>query len=139
MIRRLLRLIRRLAIAVAFAPPMRAQATPANALQQTKTYLDEFRRSAGPAWHRAESRHFVVYQEEPVTPTSIAATIDSLETAWLADASLLGQPLAEMPRANVFITASRTRFPKLVPPDGKGLTMPLPSGEYVIVLVQNDS
>jgi len=119
---------------------MYAQTTPARELQPATADLDAFRQTAGPAWHRGESRHFVVYQEEPITAASLTTTIDSLEAAWVAAASLLGQPFAKMPRANVFITASRTRFAaEFVPPNGKGLTMPLPSGEYVIVLVQNDS
>jgi len=138
MMRTLVRQIRRFATVVALASPLRAQATSARALQPATIDLDALRQTTGPSWHRGESRHFIVYHEEPVTVTSVTATIDSLEAAWVAAASLLGQPFAEMPRANVFITASRTRFAGFVSPDAKGLTTRL-GNDDVIVLVQNDS
>jgi hypothetical protein len=119
--------------------PVRAQTTPARTRQPANAELDWFRRTAGPSWRRGESRHFIVYREQPVTAMSLTATIDSLEAAWVAAASLLGQRFAEMPPATVFITASRTRFAPFVHPDWKGLTTRLPSGDDVIVFVQNDS
>ena len=139
MIRALLRQIRRLAIVVALTSPVRAQVTPEHALQPATTDLDTLRQTAGPSWRRGESRHFVVYREQPVTANSLSSTIDSLEAAWAAATSLLGQAPPELPRAHVFITASRTRFAGFVPLEAKGLTTRLRSGEDVIVFVQNDS
>jgi hypothetical protein len=116
-----------------------AQSPGARELQPRTVALDTLRRTAGPKWRRASARHFVVYYEEPIAAGSLKATMDSLERAWDAAATLLGQVVPDAPRASVFVTRSRTRFAGLVSPEAKGLTTRLPSGDDVIILVRNDS
>jgi hypothetical protein len=108
-------------------------------MQPTTTDLEALRHTAGPAWRRAESPHFILYREQPVGGASMSASIDSLETAWTAAVALLGQSPAHAPRAHVFVTASRTRFTGFVAPYAKGVTTQLRTGDDVIVIVQNDS
>jgi len=119
--------------------PSPSVGTNPRVLQPAATDLDLLRQTDGPAWRRAESPHFILFREQPVTGVSVSATIDSLETAWTAAVTLLGQSVAQAPRAHVFITASRTRFAAFVPPWAKGLTTRLRTGEDVILLVHNDS
>jgi len=115
--------------------PLRSPAS----IRPTTADLDTIRLTSGRAWRRTVSPHFVVYREQPVSGTSVTATIDSLEAAWTAAVTLLGRPVAETPRAHVFVTASRTRFAGFVPPEAKGVTTQLRTGDDIILMVQNDS
>lgn len=63
--------------------------------------------------------------------------LDSLEVAWTSAVALLASPVADEPRANVFVTATTTRFQ--VPPATKGATTRSSDGADVIILVRNDS
>jgi hypothetical protein len=129
------------AIAAIAAAAGAAQAQPsvAHVLEPATVNVDTLRQTPGPAWLRGASRHFIVYREQPVSAISLEATIDSLESAWVAATTLLDQRVRETPRAYVFVTSSRTRFAGVVAPQVKGLTMRLRSGDDLIVLVENDS
>ena len=124
-----------------FAPFAVAMAQPSDVriLQPGTVALDTLRQTSGPGWRHGQSRHFVVYLEEPVDATSLKATTDSLESAWVASVTLLGQVVPELPLVYVFVTRSRTRFAGLVSPEAKGLTTRLRGGDDVIILVRNDS
>ena len=65
--------------------------------------------------------------------------LDSLETAWERAIDLLGGSNANGAQAEVFVTASRTRFSGLVTSEARGLTTRLPRTGEVVVLIRNDS
>ena len=133
------RQITRLAAALIVASRALAQPSGAPLLRPATADVEILRHTTGPSWRRGESRHFIVYREQPVSLTSLSATIDSLEAAWDAAVRLIGQSVAETAHAYVFVTASRTRFAGFVPPEARGLTTRLRSGDDVVFLVQNDS
>jgi hypothetical protein len=65
--------------------------------------------------------------------------VDSLEAAWQSAVTLLGAPVADGPRIPVLVTASRTRFARLLEAEGKGLTTRMPGRGEIVLLVRNDS
>jgi hypothetical protein len=81
----------------------------------------------------------VIYVERDNRFATRAEMLDSLETAWQSAVALLGAPVTDGPRIPVVVTASRTRFSRLLEPQGKGLTTQMPGGGEVIILVRNDS
>lgn len=112
---------------------------PTLAIAQTvpRPHVDSLIQSAGPAWSRLESSHFVVYNE--ARGAKAQSLVDSLEAAWTHALALLGKPIHDQSAITVFVTTSRTRFPRLMSPVTKGLTTMTGDGRDLIVLVQNDS
>jgi hypothetical protein len=115
-----------------------AQSPSKAPLQRSELSLDSLLRSPGPAWLSGQSDYFVVHVERNAhaSPTQM---LDSLEAAWMYAITLVGAPVAESPRVQVLVTTSRTRFPRLLSPQTKGLTTLMPRGGEVIILVANDS
>jgi hypothetical protein len=122
---------------VAFAP-CGAQTAPRTPVRQSELALDSLLASPGPKWASARSDRFVVYVER-TSRHSPSAMLDSLEAAWTRATTLLASPVASQPRIPVLVTASRTRFPRVILPQNKGLTMHGPHGGDVLILVVNDS
>jgi hypothetical protein len=139
MIRTQLRRLAGLAAISVGATRVAAQTPPARVLQPPTVTLDTLLQTSGPRWSRGQSRHFAVYFEQPADAIALNAMVDSLEVAWSAATRLLDQPLADESRDHIFVTRSRTRFAGLVSPEAKGLTTRLRSGEYITILVRNDS
>jgi hypothetical protein len=115
-----------------------AQSPSKAPLQTSELSLDSLLRSPGPAWLSGQSDHFVVHVERNAhaNPTQM---LDSLEAAWMHAVTLLGAPVTEFPRVQVLVTASRTRFPRLLSPQTKGLTTRMPGHGEVSILVANDT
>jgi len=65
--------------------------------------------------------------------------LDSLERAWTSAADLIASPVTNASPVTVLVTASRTRFARLLPPTAKGVTTSLPAVGDLVVLVHNDS
>jgi hypothetical protein len=124
-------------LAVIAASTTRAQ-TQDTAVLRAPT-LDALMHTPGPRWTNAKSRHFEIYHERPVSEEARARMLDSLEVAWTGAVALLGATTIDETRTPVFVTRSRTRFGRLVPPAAKGLTTSLDDGRDVILLVHNDS
>lgn len=108
-------------------------------VRASELHLDTLLASAGPSWRLGQSKHFVVYVERDNRFAIRAEMLDSLETAWQSAVALLGAPVADGPRIPVLVTASRTRFPRLLDAQGKGLTTRMPEGGEIIILIRNDS
>lgn len=115
-----------------------AQPAAQASLRPSALALDSLLSSPGPRWRRGQSDHFVVHVERQARLTP-ARMLDSLEAAWVHAVALLGAPVAVTPRIHVLVTASRTRFPRLLTPQAKGLATWMPNGGEVIILVANDS
>ena len=134
--------------------------------RQLPLVLDSLRNTPGPVWSTGQSKHFILYVERPTSAVNIAVVpsgargalplssraqsrdlhssdvarmLDSLETAWTSALELLGARYVDETRIPVFVTRSRSRFGRLVPPEAKGLTTSLTGGGDVMILVQNDS
>jgi hypothetical protein len=102
--------------------------------------IDTLLASPGPRWTGAVSPHFRLYVERsPRSPVYAVAMRDTLERAWGAVIDLLHVPVADTSPITVFITASRTRFPRLLPADAKGFTISTPTIGDLVILVDNDS
>jgi hypothetical protein len=128
-----------LGVEVVALRPACAQASAPGGLSSSNPTLRSLLVSAGPAWMSAESRHFVVHVERRAGAIAPAQMLDSLEAAWNGAVVMLGVPVGDSPRADVVVTASRTRFPRLLSPAAKGLTTRSPDGSEIVILVQNDS
>jgi hypothetical protein len=124
-------------VLAAAASAVSAQSSDASTLRAPT--MDALTRTAGPAWSTAESRHFIVHLERPVSADDVTRMLDSLEAAWSGALALLGATTIDETRTPVFVTHSRTRFGRLLPPEGKGLTTSFAGGGDVILLVMNDS
>jgi hypothetical protein len=102
--------------------------------------LDALLHTPGPAWNVSRSRHFIVYVERGDRNAERNAGItDSLESAWVNAEQILGTRVPDASAVPVLVTASRTRFPRLMIPDNKGLTRWTADGSAIIILVHNDS
>ena len=116
-----------------------AQHPVATESRQPFLALDSLRRTSGPGWSTARSRHFVLYVERPSSVASATQMLDSLEDAWVNAVELLGARDVDETPTPVFVTRSRSRFGRLVPPVAKGLTTSLAGGGDVMILVRNDT
>lgn len=114
-------------------------AQPPTALKPSALALDTLLRSPGPPWITGRSAHFVVHVEGSRHAIAPRAILDSLEAAWVNAVGMLGESPASGPAIEVLVTASRTRFPRLLSPQAKGLTTQMPNGGEVIILVANDT
>jgi hypothetical protein len=88
-------------------------------VRPTELRLDTLLASPGPAWATSHSKHFAVYVERSQHLTTAAEMLDSLEAAWQHAVTLLEVPVPDGPRVPVLVTASRTRFSRLLGPQGK--------------------
>lgn len=116
-----------------------ASAQTATPLRPSALALDTLMRSPGGTWIAAHSEHFVVHLEQSLQGTTPIQMLDSLEASWTHAVHMLGGAPAGGKPIHVLVTASRTRFPRLLSPHAKGLTTQMPQGGDIIILVMNDS
>lgn len=132
----------RLALALVAIAPLQlalAQSAKTASVSPVTASIDTLLNTPGPPWITTRSSHFILHLERTAQRTSARAMIDSLETAWEHAIDLLGSPTPTAATAQVFVTASRTRFAGLVAPDARGLTTRLPQAGTIVILVRNDS
>lgn len=129
----------RLHFLLVLAAPALAQRSPSHGPPSPAATVQWFVDTPGPAWVSGRSRHFVVHLERPVRAGTVTRMLDSLEAAWTSAVDLLQANVADEPRVQVFVTASRTRFAPVVDAQARGLTTRLPDGTDVTILVRNDS
>lgn len=122
----------------AAASPCVAQPSQRSPIRPSELALDSLLASPGPKWAIASSEHFVVYVERTSRHLP-SQMLDSLEAAWTHAATLLAAPIASPQPISVLVTASRTRFPRVMSAQNKGLTMLGRHGGDIIILVVNDS
>jgi len=102
--------------------------------------IDTLLATAGPGWTNGTSEHFRVYVERSAFSSRyLIEMLDSLERAWTSAADLIASPVTNASPVTVLVTASRTRFARLLPPTAKGVTTSLPAVGDLVVLVHNDS
>ena len=126
-------------LVIAFVPGLAAQGVTDRPLNPATVTIDTLLQTRGPGWTTIRSHHFVLHIERAAHDASATALLDSLEAAWDHATTLLATPELRMERAHVFVTASRTRFGGLMPPEARGLTTRLPGAGDVVVLISNDS
>jgi hypothetical protein len=134
-----MQMIRGVALVLMAATPGFAQTQATHAFDPKTATLDTLLRTRGPKWITDKSKHFVLHLEAPASSDAAPAMLDSLEIAWRHAIELLQTTIPDAPQAQVFVTASRTRFARLVAPEVRGLTTKLRDGTPVIIFVRNDS
>jgi hypothetical protein len=122
------------ALAVAVLTPSPFQSQVPRGVPKLETLLH----TAGPPWTHSQSQHFDIYLERGNGSADRSGMLDSLEAAWRHAVDLVG-PVRGEPRANVFVTASRTRFAPMMSPQNRGLTTGAPDGKDFIIIIHNDS